>query len=102
MTQAQRITELEAEVKELKESLEYYTSRGQIILELTAQRCLAALRDETEPMAAPMMNVIRQFLKDQGIIDLKNGPSPTNHLLKEYPFAKAQKDAADFGVRETS
>tara|TARA_R110002020_G_scaffold167780_4_gene356268 strand:- start:6747 stop:7073 length:327 start_codon:yes stop_codon:yes gene_type:complete len=97
-----RIKELESLLAEKEEQLSYYQGRGQRILDLTARRCLEALEDDENPPTAAMINTIRQFLKDQNVIDLRNGSTPTNHLLKKYPFAESPDDSADFGVRETS
>ena len=76
---------LRAEVAELQERLDYYSTRAQRILDKTATAIESAL-DEGDINAA-FLNQARQFLRDQGIIDLRTGDTPTNHLVKAYPFA---------------
>jgi cell division septum initiation protein DivIVA len=95
---AAEVSDLEKTIKELQEQLDYYQTRGQRILDLTAEKCMAIL-ERDEPPTAAELNVIRQLLKDQGIIDLRNGATPTNHLKKRYPFAAPEEDGKPFGVQ---
>lgn len=102
-----RVKELEAEVTRLSETLEnvrahldYYRSRGQNILDKTAEWCLKIL--EERPTAAEL-NVIRAFLKDQSVVDLRHGGTPVHELAKARPFPVVRKDdSPDFGIREAA
>ena len=91
--------DLQATIDDLNEQLSYYTSRGQRILDLTAKACLKVLESEEMPSPA-MLNVCRQLLRDQNIIDLRHGNTPTNHLIEKYPFAAPSEGTETFGVQE--
>ncbi len=91
-------------IGELEARLQHYTGRGQKILDLLSKNFLDLLeRDDPEnPLKAAELNTIRQFLKDQGLIDLNTGPTNTNHLLKKYPFVSPPQADGNFAVREVS
>jgi hypothetical protein len=95
------IARLKAEIADLQGRLDYYTGRGQAIMDMLAEDFHDLLANRKEvPLTAAQHNTIRQFLRDQGIIDLKTGDSPTNHLKKKYPFAGPTAEAEDFGNQE--
>ena len=83
--------DLRAKVAELQERLDYYSTRAQRILDKTARRIEEAL-DSKDTLNAAWLNQARQFLRDQGIIDLRTGDTPTNHLAKNYRFAVPDDD----------
>ena len=82
--------ELLAKVAELQERLDYYSTRAQRILDKTARTIEDAL--DAGDINAAFLNQARQFLRDQGIIDLRTGDTPTNHLAKNYRFAVPDDD----------
>ncbi len=86
--------------KELEAKLEYYQTRGQRILDKLA----TAVEEKLDGgnLDASTLNVARQLMRDQGIIDLRSGATPVNHLKKQYPFPKPSDDAPDIGVREAA
>lgn len=86
---------LEAEVKLLQEKLEFFNARPQVILDLVA----AAITKKLEEGDMSVLNIARQFLRDQGILDLRNGDTPINHLAKQYPFAAKSEGGDDYGVK---
>ncbi len=88
--------------KELEAKLDYYQTRGQKILDLTAQRCLESLESD-QPITPAMLNTVRQFLKDQGVIDLSTGDTPLHALTDNVlPFATTDGGKADFDMKEDS
>jgi len=92
-----RVEELEAAVEERDRQLANYRGRGQKMLDGLATQLLEAMQEN--PSAATL-NVVRQFLKDQNIIDLRGGPTPTGDLGKMYPFPSPQNESDDFGVKD--
>ena len=83
---------LEAKILELEERLEQYSGRGAEIQDLLASKIMDGLRDDP---SANFLSVARQFLRDNGICDIRTGDTPTNHLAENYPFP-----ADDFEVKE--
>lgn len=92
----EELTALRAENEELRAQLEYYSTRGQRMLDLLAQRCLEMLEGDA-PLTSGQLSMIRQLLRDQGIVDLKSGDTPVNHLSRVLPF-KAPEDGDDFAA----
>lgn len=98
------VEELEAElakakatIESLRQKLDYYNSRPQMILDRTAEWCLEILQER--PTAAEL-NVITKFLKDQNVLDLKHGGTPVYDLAEasHRPFPVAPKEDEDFGT----
>jgi len=83
---------LEDRVKELEK-----TGVGEQIQDMLATALIEAIKKDP---SANMLGVARQFLKDNGYVDLRSKEgSPTNHLAQNYPFSTEEK-GDQFSVQE--
>jgi len=95
------LEELRAENERLRGILAALQERPQRLLDLTSQRCMEILEDTERRPTAAELNVIRQLLRDQGIVDLTPGDTPINHLSENYPFTTPSTEPGSvYGVRE--
>lgn len=83
---------LETRVKELEN-----TGVGKQIQDLVASALISAIKQDP---SANMLGVARQFLKDNGYVDLRASEgSPTNHLANNYPFSP-EEEGDQFSAQE--
>jgi len=91
------LTSLRAECGELREKVAYYDERGQKLLNSVAETFTAVLSNVDDegvpiPPSAAMLGVIRQFLKDQSIVDLKGESEPVDYLARNYAPYPVEED----------
>lgn len=93
----ERLAAAEAENEQLRARLAYYESRPQEMLDGLAKWFQEQI--EKGELNTGLANVIRQFLRDQGIVDLKSGSTPVNNLARVLPFTAPDPGGDDIGAK---